>query len=107
AILLTLVKAYKERNWAMQIHFGAIRNNHKRMFQTLGPDAGFDSMSDQGEVARPLNSLLNALEMHNALPRTIIYNLNPIYNELIGTTIQNFQINTEKIAGKIQLGPGW
>ncbi|WP_338471871.1 glucuronate isomerase [Niallia sp. XMNu-256] len=107
AILLSLAKAYKERQWTMQIHFGAIRNNNTKMFQKLGPDAGFDSISDQGEVAQPLNALLNAFEMQDSLPRTIVYNLNPVYNELIGTTIQNFQSNEDGIAGKIQFGSGW
>ena len=106
AILLVLAKAYKERDWAMQIHFGAIRNNNSRMFKKLGPDAGFDSISDQGEVAAPLNALLDAFEQENSLPKTIVYNLNPVYNELIGTTIQNFQAESG-IAGKIQFGSGW
>ena len=106
AILMVLAKAYKERDWAMQIHFGAIRNNNTRMFKKLGPDAGFDSISDQGEVAAPLNALLDAFEQENSLPKTIVYNLNPIYNELIGTTIQNFQAESG-IAGKIQFGSGW
>ncbi len=107
AILIALGKAYTDRGWAMQIHFGAIRNNNTKMFQKLGPDAGFDSISDQGEVAAPLNALLDALEIRDSLPRTIIYNLNPVYNELIGTTIQNFQTNEAGIAGKIQFGSGW
>ena len=106
AILMVLAKAYKERDWAMQIHFGAIRNNNTRMFKKLGPDAGFDSISDQGEVAAPLNALLDAFEQENSLPKTILYNLNPVYNELIGTTIQNFQAESG-IAGKIQFGSGW
>ena len=106
AILMVLAKAYKERDWAMQIHFGAIRNNNTRMFKKLGPDAGFDSISDQGEVAAPLNALLDAFEQAESLPKTILYNLNPVYNELIGTTIQNFQAESG-IAGKIQFGSGW
>jgi len=106
AILMVLAKAYKERDWAMQIHFGAIRNNNTRMFKKLGPDAGFDSISDQGEVAAPLNALLDTFEQENSLPKTIVYNLNPVYNELIGTTIQNFQAESG-IAGKIQFGSGW
>ena len=106
AILMVLAKAYKERDWAMQIHFGAIRNNNTKMFKKLGPDAGFDSISDQGEVAAPLNALLDAFEQENSLPKTILYNLNPVYNELIGTTIQNFQAESG-IAGKIQFGSGW
>jgi glucuronate isomerase len=106
AILMVLAKAYKERDWAMQIHFGAIRNNNTKMFKKLGPDAGFDSISDQGEVAAPLNALLDAFELADSLPKTILYNLNPVYNELIGTTIQNFQAESG-IAGKIQFGSGW
>ena len=62
AILISLAKAYKERDWAMQIHFGAIRNNNTKMFKNLGPDAGFDSISDQGEVAAPLNAFLDAFD---------------------------------------------
>ena len=40
------------------------------------------------------------------LPKTIIYNLNPIHNELIGSTIQNFQTEAG-VPGKIQFGSGW
>jgi glucuronate isomerase len=107
AILLYLAKCLKKRDWAMQIHFGAIRNNNEKMFKKLGPDTGFDSISDQGEVAEPLNALLNALELEDALPKMVIYNLNPVYNDLIGCTIQNFQTNKDGIAGKIQFGSGW
>jgi glucuronate isomerase len=106
AVLISLAKAYKKRDWAMQIHFGAIRNNNTKMLKRLGPDAGFDSISDQGEVAAPLNSLLNAFELKDSLPKTILYNLNPTYNDLIGTTIQNFQTEAG-VQGKIQFGSGW
>ncbi|MBM4761490.1 glucuronate isomerase [Bacillus sp. B15-48] len=106
AVLLSLAKFYKQRDWAMQIHFGAIRNNNTKMFEKLGPDAGYDSITDQGEVAVPLNALLNAFDQNDHLPRTIIYNLNPIYNDLIGSTIQNFQTEPG-VAGKIQFGSGW
>ena len=40
--LVALAKAYTKLGWAMQIHFGAIRNNNTKMFNQLGPDAGFD-----------------------------------------------------------------
>ena len=50
----------------MQIHFGAIRNNNTKMFNKLGPDAGFDSINDAGEVAAPLNALLDAFELEDA-----------------------------------------
>lgn len=106
AILLYLTKLYKKYDWAMQIHFGAIRNNNTRMFKKLGPDAGFDSINDQGEVAAPLNALLDACDSGEHLPRTILYNLNPIYNDLVGSTLANFQTEPG-ISGKIQFGSGW
>ena len=96
----------QKRDWAMQIHFGAIRNNNTKMFTKLGPDSGIDSISDQGEVAAPLNALFNAFEQADSLPKTILYNLNPAYNDLIGSTIANFQTESG-IAGKIQFGSGW
>lgn len=106
AILIVLAKCYKKHDWAMQIHFGAIRNNNTRLFDKLGPDAGFDSINDSGDVAKSLNGLLNAFEKEEALPRTILYNLNPAYNDMVGSTIGNFQTETG-IVGKIQFGSGW
>ncbi|WP_458415163.1 glucuronate isomerase [Schinkia sp. CFF1] len=106
AVLIHLSKCYKERNWAMQIHFGAIRNNNTKMLAKLGPDTGFDSISDQGEVAVPLNGLLAAFDEGNSLPRTILYNLNPVDNDVVGSTLANFQTEPG-IQGKIQFGAGW
>lgn len=106
ATLVYLGKCYKKRNWTMQIHFGAIRNNNTRMFKRLGPDAGFDSINDQEQVAATLNAFLDALEQEGRLPRTILYNLNPIYNDLVGSTIGNFQTEPG-ISGKVQFGSGW
>ncbi len=75
----------------MQIHFGAIRNNNTVAFEQLGPDAGFDSIRDQQNLAENLNSLLNMMASDHHLPKTILYNLNPTYNDIVGTTIANFK----------------
>ena len=106
AVLVFLAKCYKKRDWAMQIHFGAIRNNNTKIFKKLGPDSGIDSINDQAGVAAPLNALLNAFEQEDSLPKTILYNLNPTYNDLIASTIANFQTEAG-VAGKIQFGSGW
>ena len=92
------------RGWTQQFHMGALRNNNTRLFRALGPDTGFDSIGDF-EVARPLSRLLDRLDMNNQLAKTIIYNLNPRDNELIGTMTGNFQDGT--VPGKIQFGAGW
>jgi glucuronate isomerase len=48
---------------------------------------------------------LDALEREHALPKTIIYDVNPADNYVFATMIGNFQDGS--IAGKIQFGSGW
>lgn len=104
AILVWLGKQYHQRNWVMQLHLGALRNNSQRMFKILGPDAGFDSIGDR-PIAEPLSSLLGLLDLTDQLPKTILYCLNPRDNEVIATMVGNFQ--GSDMAGKIQFGSGW
>jgi glucuronate isomerase len=102
--LINLAKIFNSLGWVMQLHIGAIRNNNTRMFHKLGADTGFDSIGDYN-LAKPLSSLLNAMDSEDNLPRTILYCLNPRDNEVLGTMIGNFQ--GSGISGKIQFGPGW
>lgn len=104
AVLVFLGKEYAKRGWAQQYHIGALRNNNERMFKLLGADTGFDSIND-GLVALPLSRLLDALDRENALPKTILYGLNPRDNEVLATMCGNFQDGS--IEGKIQFGSGW
>lgn len=104
AVLVYLGKEYSKRGWVQQYHIGALRNNNQRMFKLLGPDTGFDSIND-GLVAMPLARLLDALDRDNALPKTILYGLNPRDNEVLATMCGNFQDGS--IEGKIQFGSGW
>lgn len=92
------------RTWTQQFHIGAIRNNSTRLFKKLGADVGLDSIGDF-EVAKPLSKLLDRLDIENRLCKTVIYNLNPRDNELIGTMIGNFQDGS--VPGKMQFGSGW
>ncbi len=93
-----------KRNWTQQYHLGAMRNNNTRMFESVGPDKGFDSIGDY-PVAASLSKFMNRLEVDKKLTRTILYNLNPGDNEIMATMIGNFQDGT--IPGKIQWGSGW
>ncbi len=92
------------KGWVQQFHIGAIRNNNPRLYRTIGPDTGFDSIGDHN-YAKPLAKFLGRLDDQNKLAKTIIYNLNPRDNEVIGTMIGNFQDGS--VAGKIQFGSGW
>ncbi|WP_078411923.1 glucuronate isomerase [Priestia abyssalis] len=99
-----LGKLYAELGWAMQFHINALRNNNERMFTVLGPDTGYDSINDE-EIAKPLVQLLNSMDQNHALPKTIIYSLNPKDNNVIAAVIGSFQGGG--IPGKIQFGTAW
>lgn len=104
ALIQFLGKEYAKREWVMQIHIGALRNNSPRMYKNIGPDTGFDSINDT-VFAQSLSELLGDLDQEDLLPKTILYVLNPRDNYVIGTMIGNFQGGG--IRGKIQFGSGW
>ncbi|TVR09511.1 MAG: glucuronate isomerase [Planctomycetota bacterium] len=104
ALLLEFGRMDHARGWTMQLHLGAMRNNNTRLFKALGPDTGFDSIGDYSQ-GQALSRFLDSLDQTDQLPRTILYNLNPADNELMGTMIGNFQDGS--IPGKMQFGSGW
>ncbi len=93
-----------ERGWTKQLHIGARRNNNTRRFRELGPDTGFDSIGDWPQIDA-LGQYMNRLQEDNALPKMVIYNLNPADNYAVATMVGNFQDGVT--AGKIQFGSGW
>jgi glucuronate isomerase len=93
-----------QRGWTQQLHLGALRNANTRMRQTLGRDTGFDSAGDWPQVQR-LAAYLDALDREQALPKMILYNLNPADNYAFATLAGSFQDGS--VAGKVQFGSGW
>lgn len=102
--LRELCKMYHAKGWVQQFHLGALRNTNTRGLATLGPDTGFDSIGDFDQ-AKPMAEFLNALDLHDQLTKTVIYNLNPRDNEVVASMIGNF--NDGSVRGKIQFGSGW
>ena len=103
-LLVFFGKEYAKRGWCMQIHVGAIRNNNTKMYKRLGPDTGYDSIAETN-LGENLAKLMDALEMENSLPKTILYSLNPKDNYVLATLMGSFQ--GAEARGKIQLGSGW
>ena len=103
-MLLFLGKAYHKRNWVMQLHIGALRNNNTRQLKKIGPDTGYDAVNNPFDIAK-LSQFLNDLDTENQLPKTIIYNVNPANNHNIVTLMQCFQDGVTP--GKLQFGSGW
>ena len=92
ALLQFLAAEYASRDWVMELHIGPMRNNNTKMFETIGPDTGFDSIGD---------SMASA----GKLPKTVLFTLNPRDNYVIGSMLGNFQ--TSEAVGKMQFGSGW
>ena len=68
AVQVWLGQQYSKMGWVMQLHIGAQRNNNSRMFKLLGPDAGFDSISDR-TFAFELSALLDEMDKTDQLPK--------------------------------------
>lgn len=94
-----LGREYARRGIVMQMHFGPIRNNSPRIWKASGPDAGADSVGHTTDPA-VLSAFFGALESEDALPKTILYNLNPADNMMLSTMAGNF-------APKMQYGAAW
>ncbi|WP_346315959.1 glucuronate isomerase [Chitinophaga sp. YIM B06452] len=93
-----------EKGWVQQFHAGAIRNNNSRLLKRLGADAGVDSIGDW-PMAEAMSRFFDRLDRDGKLAKTIVYNLNPAYNEVYATMAGNFQDGS--VAGKMQFGSGW
>ncbi len=104
AFMLFVGREYSKLGWVMQLHYGALRDNNKKMYAKLGPDTGYDSINT-GASAAELVGFLNALANTDELPKTILYSLNPCDNAAIGTIMGCFQ-NSDAV-GKIQHGSAW
>jgi len=106
-LMLFFAELDASRGWTKQLHIGAERNNNTRIFQTIGPDAGGDSMADI-EHAAALGNYLDTLEQRGHLPKIILYNLNPADNYALATMLGNFQSGKEgEPPCRIQWGTAW
>ena len=93
-----------EKGWTKQLHLGALRNVNTLARRTLGADAGFDAIGDFPQTQQ-LAAYLDLLSQENALPRMILYNVNPADTFPFAALIGSFQDG--KTAGKIQYGSAW
>ena len=103
-LLIDLCRMNARTGWVQQFHFGPMRNVNSRAFATLGPDTGFDTISDW-KAAEAIASILNELDADNLLAKTILYNINPADNTWVAAMPANFQDGVTP--GKIQMGAAW
>ena len=103
-LLFECLKMDAKAGWTTQLHFNCIRNLNTKMFRKLGPDTGYDAIgcADSG---LGLAKLFDRLERADALPRCILYSLNPRDMEMLATIMGCFQKGPDR--GRIQLGSAW
>ncbi len=87
-----------QRGWTKQLHLGAYRNASSRRLAEAGENTGYDSMGDAPQIAS-LGAYLDRLDAENALPKVILYNVNPADNYAFATMAGNFP--------KMQFGGAW
>lgn len=104
ALMLFLGKEYAKRGWVMQLHFGVVRNTNEKMFNAIGKDTGFDRIRGNVSVDG-LAKYLNHLDRENALPKTILYSLDPNDNAVLDVLCGCF--SETGVKGKVQHGAAW
>ncbi|MBR6751442.1 MAG: glucuronate isomerase [Clostridia bacterium] len=103
-LLLFLAKEYVKRNVVMELHFGCKRNPNAKTFKKLGVDTGFDAILGATRIDN-LYPLLNAMAEADALPKTLLFSLNPADNAELVTIMGSF--NEAPFKGKVQQGSAW
>ena len=97
----------RKKAWTKQLHLRRVAEYERpALLQGTRPErTGFDSIGDFPQAA-VLGAYLNRLEQEKALPKTIIYNVNPADNYAFAAMAGNFQ-DGSVTPGKMQFGSGW
>jgi len=107
AKILTFLSAeYQKRDWVMEIHTGAIRNNSRKMFANLGADVGNDAVNDYS-TSENISRLLSDFEENGELPRILLFTLNPKDYYPLSTIGGCFNRENEEGLMNIQIGTAW
>lgn len=104
ALMRFLARAYARRGWVMEMHFGPMRNNHRAMFASLGPDVGFDAIAPRIDLSG-LAPFLSDLASENLLPATVLFSLSPNDSAFLNALAGCFQ--KEGARGWVQQGAAW
>lgn len=102
-VMTELAKALSRRGIAMQLHLNSIRDLNQPMLEKLGPDTGYDACHDTDQAAN-LVAFLKNLSASHAVPKTILYSLNPKDFYSLATIMGAYQGD---MPGKMQLGSAW
>lgn len=99
--------AYDEcamRGWTVQLHIGALRYTSSRLRRIAGPAGGFAGIGNFD--VRHITRLLDDVEgSEHGLARTLLFTLNPAYNEEIAVLCGSY--SCDNMPSPVQQGPAW
>lgn len=103
-MLRVLAGEYAALGWVMQLHIGAQRKTSTRLRRAAGAAGGYACIGSTVNVAS-LTAMLDELECRGALPRTMLFTLNPADTEVM--TVLTGSYSEDGVVSKIRQGPAW
>lgn len=103
-LLTFLSKEYAQREFVLQLHIGAERFTSSRLRSIAGPTGGFAGIGSQLDITSIIK-LIDVLDQQNALPKTIIFPLNPA--DYAAASVLAGSFSKDGVSGLITLGPAW
>ncbi len=93
-----------KRGWTVQLHIGALRYTSSRLRKIAGAAGGFAGIGNFD--ARHIANLLDDVESgEHGLARTILFTLNPAYNEALAVLCGSY--SRDNVPALVQQGPAW
>lgn len=97
-LMYFMASLYAKNNIVMQLHFATFRNVNSTLASAIGRDSGFDIMRGFVYVDM-LVYFFDELVKRNALPKTVIYTLNPVFVPAMATLTGAFP--------NVRVGAAW
>lgn len=104
AFMIEMGKRYHRYGFVMQLHIGAYRDANSKKVREIGQATGFDCVDDSTAI-QSVGMVLNRLTELGALPKAILYPLNPAQMEAFAALAAGFCDGRAKAA--VQLGAPW
>lgn len=103
-VLTYLAGEYARRGWTLLLHVGAQRCTSSRLRSLAGPAGGYATIGSPCDMDS-LCRFLDRAERDEAMPKTVLFTLNPADNAAFAVTTGSY--SQDGVWGKVQFGPAW
>ena len=103
-ILKFLGSLYAKYHMVMQLHIGAKRTTSTRLRNIAGPAGGYAAIGSTVDVGA-LTNLLDDIEKTGALPKTVLFTLNPADNAVMSVLSGSYA--ADGVESVVTQGPAW